>query len=131
MTLTIDLSPEMATQLHGEAAREGLDAPEYVVSALKERLTQVQAQPPTETELLRRISQGLPEETWEHYHGLVAKRRAETLTPEEHATLITLSNQIEVVNAQRIGYAADLANLRHTTLEAVMHSLGLGPRPYA
>ncbi len=128
MPLTINLPPELETQLNEEAAREGLDTPDYVVTALRERIRQSQVQPLTENELLRRISQGLPEEVWEQYHALVAKRRAETLTPTEHTALLTLSDHIEDANAQRIGYVAELAKLRQMPLNEMMRSLGIGPR---
>lgn len=62
---------------------------------------------------------------WEHYHALLAKRRAETLTPQEQATLIEISDQIEQANARRIQYLIELASLRGTSLEAVMQELGI------
>lgn len=131
MTLIIDLSPEMETQLREEAAKEGIATPEYIVAALKERILHSQAQPRTEEELLRRISSGLPEEVWEQYHALIAKRRAETLTPSEHAALIALSDRIEEANTQRIGYIAELAQIRQMPLGDMMRALGIGPRPDA
>ena len=49
-------------------------------------------------------------------HALVARRKAETLTPGEQTELIALSDRLEEANAQRIGYLAELARVRHTTL---------------
>lgn len=131
MTLLIDLPPEMETQLREQASKEGIDAPQYVVIALKEHIRQFSSQHRSEDELLMRISQGLPEQVWEQYDTLIAKRRAEMLTPEEHNALIALSDRIEDANAERIGYVAELAELRHVPLNAMMRSLGIGPRPNA
>ncbi len=67
---------------------------------------------------------------WEHYHALIAKRRAETLTAEEQATLIEISDQIEQANTRRIQYLLELASLRGTSLEAVMQELGIEAPTY-
>jgi predicted ATPase len=80
--------------------------------------------------LLQQINQGLPQETWQRYHELIDKRRAESLTPDEHATLIALSDQIEELNARRVGYLVELARLRQTPLEALMQQLGIQTLPY-
>jgi len=80
-----------------------------------------------EVELLRKIHEGLGPETWDRYRELVARRRAEKLTPEEHAELIALSDRIEEANARRIGYVAELADLRKTTLPELMDELGIAP----
>jgi hypothetical protein len=136
MTLTIDIEPELEAELRQEAARTGQDARHFIVNTLKERLRgnrqRVSAAPPHlspgEADLLQRINEGPPPETWQQYNALVAKRRSGTLTPDEHATLIALSNQVEEANARRIGYLVELARLRGTSLPALMDDLGI-PTP--
>ena len=139
MTLTIDVEPELEARLRGEAAPTGQDANHFIVSVLKECLREARhheamdaATPPSylrpaETDLLLKVNEGLPPETWQRYNALLAKRRAETLTPDEHAGLIALSNQIEEVNARRIGYLVELARLRGTSLPTLMDALGIKP----
>ena len=83
-----------------------------------------------EADLLQRINQGLPQETWQRYIELVARRRAETLTPDEHVALVALGDQIEEANARRIEYLVELATLRHTTLEALMRELSISGPTY-
>ena len=48
----------------------------------------------------------MPSETWQHYHAPLDKGRAETLTPDAHATFIVLSDQKENgnVNIDRESY---------------------------
>ncbi len=87
--------------------------------------------PETEADLLQKINQGLSPELWQRYHDLIDKRRAETLTPNEQADLIALSDQIEEANAQRIGWLIELARLRQTTLEVLMEQLGIRAPDYA
>src|SRR5579883_2952416 len=100
MTLTIDLPPDLQAQLRAEAARAGIAEKDYVLQALAQRLHTASASSksgttrlsPEETRLLSEINQGLPEETAQEYRDLLAKRRAETLTPEEQARLIEISD---------------------------------------
>lgn len=134
MTLTLDIQPELEAQLQAEAAKAGLDTNTFILNALGERLHQRQtgALPPhvsrEEAELLQKINAGLPEEVWQRYRALIGKRRAETLTPEEHTELIALSDQIEEANARRIEHLAELARLRNTSLEDLMQQLEIKPR---
>ncbi len=136
MTVTIDLSPELEKHLQDEAARAGLAPDRLVLDALEERLHQKQAGQDVphlskaDSELMQRINQGLPEETWMRYHHLVSQRKAETLTPEQHQELILLSDQVEMDYAQRLGLVLEFARLRGTTLEAQMKTLGIPQYTY-
>lgn len=136
MTMTIDLPPELETSLRDEAAKEGLAADRFVIDTLRERLFQnhIKQDMPrlskAESEMMQRINQGLPEETWRRYHALVAERKAETLTPEQHRELIALSDQVEQDYAERLGQVLELARLRGTSLEAQMKALGIPQYTY-
>jgi len=136
MTIRINITPELKSQLREQAAKQGLDASEYVVSALQEHLRETQTRhaprvSETEAQLLQQINQGLPPELWQRYNALLDKRRAETLTPDEQAALIALSDQIEAFNARRIEHLIELARLRQTSLPALMEQLGIKPPAYA
>lgn len=78
-----------------------------------------------ESELLLKINQGVPKPLSQRYHELIAKRRAETLTPDEYTELLTLTDQVELADAQRMENLAELARLRHQPLFVVMDELGL------
>jgi hypothetical protein len=134
MTITIDIAPKLERQLRQEAARVGLAPEAYIVEAVQERLAQTRPRrrhrphlSPEEVRLLSKINLGISSNEWERYHELVARRKAETLTPDEQIELIALSDRLEEVNAQRIGYLAELARLRNTSLEALIRELGLTP----
>ena len=81
-----------------------------------------------ETDLFQKINQGLPESIWREYHGLIAKRRAENLTQEEHARLIDLSDRIEQAHAERMTNLVELSRQRQIPLKALMEQLGIRPR---
>src|SRR5437879_2785457 len=85
----------------------------------------------TETELILKINQGAPAELQARYDELIAKRRAETLTPGEHAELLRLTEQMEGLEVQRVENLAELARLRQTSLTAVMETLGIRPPQHA
>jgi putative heme iron utilization protein len=124
---TLNLTPELTQRLQTEAAKQGVEPDRFILHTLQERLKPVSDN--DEAALLQTINIGLPPETWEHYHNLIAKRQAETLTPEEHRQLINLSTQIETLNVQRIQALIQLATRRHQPLPDLMESLGINPNP--
>jgi len=86
--------------------------------------------PQAEAELLLKINQGLPPEAQRRYNELVAKRRAESLTPDEYDELLRLTDQTENLEARRMEYLAELARLRQTSLVELMKNLGIRPPAY-
>ena len=78
-----------------------------------------------ETQLLKKINEGLPEGVRERYRALQEKRKAETITLEEHEELKALIDRVEIQNARRIGYLIELAQMRHKSLDEVMDELGI------
>ena len=136
MVLTIEITPELESQVREQAKQQGLGADEYVVNILQEHLRHTQQHDArrlseTESRLLQQINEGLPPEMWRRYNELTAKRRAETLTPDEHAALIALSDQIEELNAHRLESLAELARLRQISLSELMQQLGIKAPPHA
>jgi hypothetical protein len=130
MSMTIELPAEVEKQIREEATRRGLEPGEVIARALQEYLAQRRAAivprlSSHESRLLTQINLGLPEGVWHRYHGLIRKRRAETLTPDERAELIALTDQVEEANADRIERLCELARLRGASLEAVMKELGI------
>jgi hypothetical protein len=128
--VTLDITPDLESRLRREAAREGLDTQGYILSTLRERLAGIRRSAVArldadESALLQEINRGLPAETWEHYGELKGKRRAETLTPEEHAELIALSDQIEEMNVRRMEAVVELARLRQMSVDVLMADLGI------
>lgn len=134
MTITLEITPELEEVLRRSAQRAGLPPDGYILKVLQERLGGEERLPPhlsqDETRLLQQINQGLPPATWARYHALKEKRDARTLTPDEHAELLALTNEVELWNARRLELVMALAQLRHIPLRAMMDELGLVPPPY-
>ena len=132
MTLTLNLKPEFETKVKHEAAKHGLDVNDYVLNAVQECLQRDQKKDTLvlgikESQLLQKINQGISPETWQRYHELIEKRRQETLTPEELEQLIQLSDQLEQLNAKRMGSLVKLAQIRQIPLRSLMKQLGITP----
>lgn len=124
-TITLNLSPELEHQIRTEASRQGVEPDRYILNALQERLQpRHPTTQPTEADLLQQINIGFSEQTWEAYHALIAKRHAETLTPEEHKQLIQMSDRLEQLNVTRIQALIQLATFRNQPLTDLMQSLG-------
>jgi len=100
------------------------------VIALRAR-RQAPALPPAESDLLLRINQGVPADLQRRYDELIAKRRAATLTQDEHSELLHLTDEIEQFDADRLECLAELARLRHTSLPVLMKELGIQHPAYA
>lgn len=131
MSITIELAPDLEQQVRQAAAQAGLSPDTYIVETIRRLLQPEQhAQSsqqlsPAETTLLLHINDSLSGIAWARYHELGAKRQSQILTEDEQRELIDLSDQIEIANARRIGYALELAHLRNTSLDSIMRDLGL------
>jgi hypothetical protein len=125
------MAPELEKDLHRAAAVAGVAPDAYILNVLKQNLTRTAGLPLPEATLLQQINHSLSQIAWQRYHELQAKRTAETLTPAEQTELITLSDEIEAANAQRVEKLAQLAQVRQTTVRALMSELGLRPSAHA
>jgi hypothetical protein len=122
---------EQALDLVRQMSRSELD--EFVTQAIAERAKQ-QARSVSRAELellLEKINRGLPSDLQMRLNQLNAKRRAETLTAEEHRDLLNLTDQVEALQAERIEALAQLARLRGLPLRSLMQELGIQAPDYA
>jgi hypothetical protein len=78
-----------------------------------------------ESALLVRINQGLPSENRDRMRMLIGKRDDETITAEEWRELVSLTDRLELLHADRLAALAELAKLRGVTLDEVMSQLGI------
>lgn len=79
----------------------------------------------TEADLLQKINAGLPASTRQRYADLIVRRQAETLTDQQFDELLQMTQQVEAYQAQRVGYMAELAQLRRMSLAQLADSLGI------
>jgi hypothetical protein len=79
-----------------------------------------------EADLLLRINAGVPADLCGRLGELREKRDTGTLTSDEHAELLRLTDEVERRDAERVAALTELAQLRRTSLVAVMSQLGIG-----
>lgn len=126
----VQLSTEELLKAVSQLSKSDLDR--FVQQTLELRAQRsAPSLPRAEAELLQKINQSIPPEIQQRYERLTTKRKAETLTPEEHAELLQLTDGIEHLDAQRITYLTELARLRQTSLSELMEQLGIHPPEYA
>jgi hypothetical protein len=80
---------------------------------------------PSETELLLRINQGLPPELRQRWDELRDKREADKLTHQEYQELLRLTGLVEDLQAKRVKFMVELAQIRKKSLPELMQDLGL------
>jgi hypothetical protein len=123
------LSPRDLIQALDQLSTPDLDGVVRQVLALRAHRT-APSVPRQEAELLLTINQGLAPELHTRYAELIGKRREESLTPEEYQELLALTAQVESFEAQRVTALAELAQLRQTSLQALMDALHISAPAY-
>ncbi len=80
----------------------------------------MQGVPPAEADLLHKINTIFPSEKRQRYSELYARFKSDDLRENEYEELLELSNEFEILNAKRLEYIGELAQLRGQSLEQVM-----------
>lgn len=134
MTMILNITPDLETQVRHAAEKAGVAPDTYVANLLEQHLRRIGSEAinlsEAETALLQQINLGLSQATWQQYHELVKKRRAETLTPAEQKQLIEITDKLEMGNARRMFALVKLAQYRQVSLEALMDDLGISAPTY-
>lgn len=125
-----DLSLDQLLQAVEQLSRPELDefVPRIVALRAKREAPSLSK---AETALLININQGASAGDLARYETLVAKRDEETLSPQEHAELLHLTQQFEALQASRVGYLAQLAAIRSIPLTQLVDDLGIRTPDYA
>ncbi len=131
-TITVQPQPSLTTLLNSLKQLTSNELKEILQqTALLHARRLAPSLPQQEAQLLLKINQGIvPAETRDRCAELTKKSRQGNLTNEEQDELMALVDEIEMLNAKRIEYLAQLAQLRQTTLSALMGDLELKPLSY-
>lgn len=85
----------------------------------------------TETELMQRINRPKPARLKRRYRELIRKRDDDTLTAGERKELLSLTDEDERFDVDRLEALTELARLRDQSLRDLMRDLGIAPNRYA
>jgi hypothetical protein len=83
--------------------------------------------PERESQLLMKINKAIPAILQKHYEDLLAKNRAETITPIEHEELLKVIEKVEIKNAERLENLIELSRIRNISMDLLMRQLHLNP----
>jgi hypothetical protein len=124
--MTITLDPPTRQRLEARARQEGKQAEDIAAALLADSLS---AEPleDRQSELLRFLSDGLPESFWRRRDALEAQARAKRLTPEEYEERLELSDRLERWHLDQMDAVLELARLRGASPQSVMQKFGLLP----
>ena len=78
-----------------------------------------------ETELLETINYRRPPEAQARFDLLVTRRRANKIISAELAELLTMTDQSEMLAAERVRAVMDLAQLRGVSFDEMLRQLGM------
>lgn len=132
MTITVNLMQELEQSVRRAARRAGVTPDAYVADVLRRHLqAETPMLPASESALLQQINIGLSEREWQRYHQLRNRLADETLTPDEQVELLDLTDRIETANVQRVAALIQLAEIRNTSVDALIDQLGIRPAAYA
>jgi 1,6-anhydro-N-acetylmuramate kinase len=85
----------------------------------------------TEADLLQKITHCIPHKMQTRFNELVKQRQADTIDHTSLQELCDLSNQIELLEADRIQQLAQLAQMRSTSIEDLIKHLHIIPVNHA
>ncbi len=85
----------------------------------------------TESALLMKINEGVPDAVQHRYDELIAKRNERTLTDTEYSELLQLTDQMELSDAKRLEYLTELARIRNKPIMLLINELGIVSPEYA
>ena len=95
-----------------------------------EHLRHPETPPNVEISLIKKVNAAvLPDSAQRRFYELIEKRRAESISADELAELIALTEKSEALNVKRLKYLAQIASLRRRTLREVMRELEIAPPP--
>jgi len=129
MSLIIDLPAELEERLKEQAKREGKALEQYVAALIKAKvgpsIVTDNALSAKETQLFGAINKGFAPEFWDRLKILNEKRRSAALSEPELQELISMTDQLELVNLQRMKALVELAEFRSVDIDDLMEQLGL------
>lgn len=128
MTLKIDIDPETEESLERAASKKGIAAEQMAAEVISDRFAKSEPDPTDESQLLEAINQGWPEQCWRRYRELIKQRDKRTISESDLSELISLTDELEAMNAERIKHLALLAKLRNVELPKLMSELGISPQ---
>ena len=123
---TIEIETNQLLEAASQMPREEMERFVARLFVLKAR-QETPALPERESELLTQINRGLIPAMGERMNKLIAKRQSGTISEDEVRELISITDEAERLNVERVKHLIELAALRNVTLDELMDQLGIRP----
>ncbi len=124
--IEVQISPEQVLSAAEKMSEGDLDS--FIGKILQIRgKRQAPNVPAAEADLLQKITHCIPKNTQARFNELVKQRQANKIDEASLQELCDLSDQIELLEADRIHHLAQLAQLRSTSIEDLIQQLHLIP----
>jgi hypothetical protein len=124
MSTSLNLEPESLLEAVSQLPNEEFEQFLCRVVALRGRSDEL---PNRESELLLKITQGLPAKTWEEYQMLREKKEKDELAPEDEQRIFDVVERLENHTADRVRWLSELAGLRNQSVTELMRTLEIEP----
>lgn len=125
MSIVLDLPNSLEHQLREKARLQGLSLQHFIIQNLSDTTSEASASPMSESALLQKINEGLPEQDWVEYRRLSLLHKADLLTGAEQQHLESLLHKIENAHAQRMRWVLELSKLRQVPFLELLDQLGI------
>ncbi len=86
----------------------------------KAKEIRIKRKPLAENDLIHKINTIYSAEKRQRYNHLYEKFQQENITPKEHKELLKLSDEFEMLDAEKLEYLGELAKLRGQSFEKVV-----------
>ena len=127
---TVQIKSDVGVEqlLEGVSQLETVELEQFITQAslLLAQRNEV-ALPRTESDLLKKINQGLPTDIQQRYDDLRAKLRREELSSAEHEELLKLVDVVEQASVERLQQLMALSQLRQVSLDELLQQLDIHP----
>jgi hypothetical protein len=125
MHLTIEFTTEEGTRLSEQANRNGSDMGQYIKDLVVQNIQPNEANNRSkESVLLETINKTFPIVFWKKYKSLLRKRNKYNISEIDLQELITLTDQIEALNLERVKALIELSKHWDIDLDVLIKKLG-------
>lgn len=123
---TIEIETNQLIEAASQMPREEMERFVARLFVLKAR-QETPALTERESELLTQINRGLIPARGVRMNKLIAKRKSRTISSAEVRELISITDEAERLNVERVKHLIELAALRNVTLDELINQLGIRP----
>jgi len=126
MTITLEVPSELEGPLQRAARVQGVDIETYLLNSARHQL-RPDVLSEAESILFLRLQSLFPPEQSQEYRSLCHQSDSDVISQADRERLLSLIEQRDIKNAERLEIVAELAKLRAVPVHEMMAQLGIRP----